>query len=81
MATFKSVLEKEDLSKETKNTWKIYNAVYTHEEYLPDLRQWFLERLYETTEIKVGVKVNPENPCPEPKLGDIDYEWAKIKPI
>lgn len=59
----------------------IHDAIYTYEEYLPDLRQLLLERFYETTGIKAGIKPKLENPCPEPKLGDIDREWAKIRPI
>jgi hypothetical protein len=40
-----------------------------------------LGRFYETIGIKAGVKPKLDNPCPEPKLGDIDLEWAKIRPI
>jgi len=33
------------------------------------------------TVVTVSNKTNPEKPCPEPKLGDINLEWAKIRPI
>jgi hypothetical protein len=59
----------------------IHDAVYTYEEYLPDLQSLLLGRLTEITGITVGVKTKTEKSNPEPKLEDIDLEWAKIKPI
>lgn len=65
----------------SQSVFTIHDAIYTYEEYLPHLRQLLLERFYETTGIKVGVKTKLEIPNPEPNLEDIDHEWAKIRPI
>jgi hypothetical protein len=59
----------------------IHDAVYTYEEYLPDLQSLILERFHKTTGIRVGLKTNTEKSNPEPKQKDIDYEWAKIRSI
>jgi|ERR1035437_368218 hypothetical protein len=59
----------------------IHDAVITYEEYLPDLHRLILERFYETTGIKVGVKTKLEKPNPEPKPEDIEEEWQKIKSV
>ena len=59
----------------------IHDAVYTYEEYLPDLKQLLLKRFYEITGVRVGVKTTFEKSNPEPKPEDINLEWGKIKPI
>ena len=59
----------------------IHDAVYTYEEYLPDLKQLLLERFYEITGVRVGVKTTFGKSSTEPKPEDIDKEWLKIKPI
>lgn len=59
----------------------IHDAVITYEEYLPDLHRLILERFYELTGVMVGIKHDCKKPCQEPKLGDVDREWAKIRSI
>lgn len=59
----------------------IHDAVYTYEKHLPDLHRMILENFYNLTDIKVGVKSEIEKSNSEPKPGDIDEEWTKIKPI
>jgi hypothetical protein len=59
----------------------IHDAVYTYEEYLPELKQLLVERIYEITGVRVGVKTTFGKSSTEPKPEDIDKEWLKIKPI
>jgi hypothetical protein len=59
----------------------IHDAVYTYEEYLPDLQSLLLERFYEITGVRVGVKTTFGKSNPEPKPEDIQQEWMEIKPI
>lgn len=61
--------------------YSIHDAICTYPEYLPDLKELILGRFYEITGIKVGLKLSPWIYDQEPKLGDIDEEWAKIKSV
>jgi hypothetical protein len=59
----------------------IHDAVYTYEEYLPDLQSLLQERFYEITGVRVGFKTTFGKSNPEPKPEDINLEWAKIRLI
>jgi hypothetical protein len=65
----------------TQPVFTIHDAVYTFEEYLPDLQSLLQERFYEITGVRVGMKTNTGKSNPEPKREDIELEWAKIKSI
>lgn len=59
----------------------IHDALYTHEEYIPELTKLIQERFWDITGISAGVKVKNEikNPVPNPE--DIEEEWFKIKRV
>lgn len=59
----------------------IHDAVYSFEEYLPDLQTLILGRFYDITGVKVGIKPKCEKANPEPKPEDIEEEWQDIKSI
>ena len=59
----------------------IHDAICTHAEYLPDLKQLLLGRFNDITGIRVGVKTKSEKSNPEPKPEDINEEWDEIRPI
>ena len=61
--------------------FSVHDAIYTHEEYLPDLQSLLLKRFYDITGVKVGIKSKREEANLEPKPEDIKEEWQVIKSI
>jgi hypothetical protein len=59
----------------------IHDALYTYEEYIPELTRLILERFHEITGVKPGVKVKNEYRNPGPHKKDLEKEWSKIKKI
>jgi hypothetical protein len=59
----------------------VHDAIFTYEEYLSDLRQLLLERFYDITGVKVGIKTKCEKAYSNPKPEDIEEEWKEMKSI
>ena len=59
----------------------VHDAIYTHQEYLPNLQSLLQGHFYNITGVKVGVKTKCEKANPEPKPEDIEEEWQDIKSI
>ncbi len=59
----------------------IHDGVFTTDEYVRKLNAYVLRRLNKLTGVRAGCKIKSTQIDPNPKIQDVNIEWAKIKTI
>lgn len=59
----------------------IHDALFTYEEYIPELTKLILERFKDLTGVTVGVKEKNEIRVSGPNPEEIEVEWSEIRKI